>query len=141
MKKYELRSLYSQQKTFKNFVVVVFATLMLVSCGSNNSNQGEVSQTQTKIHDDLSELTPAKSSVDAYKRSCYWANEGALILMNQRMLEGNALARLEGKLPVLGVEQSMDYVLRKGIPRSPAQWAMIKSFCDATGVFVVNQNW
>jgi hypothetical protein len=53
--------------------------------------------------------------------------------MYERMKEGNELAELEGKLPVLGVEQAMGIVLQEGEPQAPEEYAMIKDFCNVLG--------
>lgn len=125
----------SGEKTKPNKLKIIGTTLLfclvLVSCGSNESTSNEVS-----LQNKLSDLSPADTSATAYKRACYWANEGSLILMNEKMKEANDLAVQEGKLPVLGVAQAMDFVTRKGIPQAQKQWEMVKSFCDATGVFI-----
>ncbi len=82
----------------------------------------------------LAALTFAENSSDAYNRACYWLNEGNNIFGFERIKEGNELARSEGKLPALGVEQAMETVFREGEPQAVEEYQMVKDFCQTIGI-------
>jgi len=112
-------------------IFISLLSLLAASCSSNSS--GESAGETFKSGNPLAELTFAKNSSDAYKRSCYWGSEGSNIFMYQRMQEGNDLAEQEGKLPILGVEQAMGTVLQKGEPQAKKEYQMVKEFCSKLG--------
>lgn len=125
-----LRNLSLSNRLFKA-IFITLLSLLVASCSSNSS--GESKEETSKSENPLAELTFAENSSDAYNRSCYWGSEGNNIFMYQRMQEGNELAEQEGKLPILGVEQAMDTVLRKGEPQAKKEYQMVKEFCSKLG--------
>ncbi len=115
----------------KRIFILLFISITVASC--SNESAEETQQESTVKENPLASLTYAENSSDAYKRACYWGGEDSNIFMYQRMQEGNELAEQEGKLPILGVEQAMEVVLRKGEPQAKKEYKMVKEFCAKLG--------
>ena len=119
---------FSKKASF--LVAALLSVSVLTSCSSESAD--DVQESAVSVNP-LAEMTFARSSSDAYKRSCYWGSQGDNIFMLQRMTEGNELAVQEGKLPLAGLEQAMEIVLQEGEPQAPEEYAMIKDFCSNLG--------
>jgi len=117
---------------FKNTLGVFLTVLLLTGC-SNSSSSDTAEETSTP-ENPLAALTAADNSTNAYERACYWGSQGDNIFMFERIKEGNELAVSEGKLPVRGVENAMEIVLRKGEPQAPDEYEMVKDFCMKIGI-------
>ncbi len=115
----------------KRIFILLFISITVASC--SNESAEETQKESTVKENPLASLTYAENSSDAYKRACYWGSENSNIFMYQRMQEGNELAEQEGKLPILGVEQAMEVVLRKGEPQAKKEYKMVKEFCAKLG--------
>jgi hypothetical protein len=122
-------------QSLRKKVSFLVAILLSVSIFTSCSNQSADVDTQDSAaaQNPLAEMTFATDSTDAYRRACYWGSEGDNIFIYTRIKEGNELAVQEGKLPMSGLEQAMEIVLRKGIPQAPEQYEMVKSFCADLG--------
>jgi len=120
---------------FKKQLILILITLFLAGCSATSDSAGE-SESSSDTNP-LSALTFAENSSDAYSRACYWLKEGNNIFGFERIKEGNELARSEGKLPALGVEQAMETVFREGEPQAVEEYLMVKDFCRAIG-FEIN---
>jgi hypothetical protein len=116
----------------KKFFVLVLVTVFLAGCSSSSESNSDL-ETNSDANP-LAALTFAENSSDAYSRACYWINDGNNIFGLERLREGNELARNEGKLPVLGVEQAMETVFREGEPQAVEEYQMVKDFCRAIGM-------
>jgi hypothetical protein len=119
---------FSKKASF--LLAALLSVSVLTSCSGESAD--DVQESAVSVNP-LAEMTFATSSSDAYNRACYWGSQGDNIFMYERMKEGNELAELEGKLPVLGVEQAMGIVLQEGEPQAPEEYAMIKDFCNVLG--------
>jgi hypothetical protein len=117
--------------TLKKFFALALLTIFLVGCSSSSESNSEMESSSDT--NPLAALTFAENSSDAYNRACYWLNEGDNIFGFERIKEGNELARSEGKLPVLGVEQAMETVFREGEPQAVEEYQMVKDFCRGIG--------
>ncbi len=118
--------------TFKKLLALVLLTLFLAGCSSSSESTSEMESDADA--NPLAALTFAENSSDAYNRACYWLNEGNNIFGFERIKEGNELARSEGKLPALGVEQAMETVFREGEPQAVEEYQMVKDFCQTIGI-------
>ena len=114
----------------KSFTLILLALFLAGCSGTSESNQESESGSNSNP---LAELTFAENSSDAYKRACYWLKEGDNIFGFERIKEGNELARGEGKLPLLGVEQAMEKVFREGEPQAVEEHQVVKDFCRGIG--------
>ena len=121
--------------TLRKQLILILVTLFLAGCSATSDSAGE-SESNSDTNP-LSALTFAENSSDAYNRACYWLKEGDNIFGFERIKEGNELARSEGKLPILGVEQAMETVFREGEPQAVEEYQMVKDFCRAIG-FEIN---
>jgi hypothetical protein len=117
--------------TLKKTFALALLTIFLVGCSSSSESNSEMESNSDA--NPLAALTFAENSSDAYNRACYWLNEGNNIFGFERIKEGNELARSEGKLPVLGVEQAMETVFREGEPQAVEEYQMVKDFCRGIG--------
>lgn len=115
----------------RKYAIPILMTLCLVGCSATSDSGGE-SEPNSDINP-LAELTFAEDSSDAFNRACYWLKEGNNIFGLERIKEGNELATSEGKLPVLGVEQAMEVVLREGEPQAVQEHQIVKDFCRGIG--------
>ena len=114
----------------KSFTLILLAFFLAGCSGTSESNQEAETNSNSNP---LAELTFAESSSDAYKRACYWLKEGDNIFGFERIKEGNELARSEGRMPLLGVEQAMEKVFRKGEPQAVEEHQVVKDFCRGIG--------
>jgi outer membrane PBP1 activator LpoA protein len=117
--------------SLRKYLTLILIALILAGC-SANSDSNEEAQTSSNSNP-LAELTFAENSSDAYKRACYWLKAGDNIFGFERIKEGNELARSEGKLPLLGVEQAMEKVFREGEPQAVEEHQVVKDFCRGIG--------
>jgi hypothetical protein len=115
-----------------SFLVAILLSVSIVTSCSNQSADVDT-QDSAAAQNPLTEMTFATDSTDAYRRACYWGSEGDNIFLYERIKEGNSLAEQEGKLPLTGLEQAMEIVLRKGEPQAPEQYEVVKSFCADLG--------
>jgi hypothetical protein len=130
---FDLRKKSDSKSFFRitRIFILLFISITVASCSNESAEESQ--QESTVAENPLAALTYADNSSDAYKRSCYWGSENNNIFMYQRMQEGNELAEQEGKLPILGVEQAMEVVLRKGEPQAKKEYKMVKEFCAKLG--------
>ena len=112
-------------------LALILSTSVITSCSNQSADVD--TQESADAQNSLAEMTFATDSSDAYRRACYWGSEGDNIFLFERIKEGNSLAKQEGKLPMAGLEQAMEIVLREGEPQAPEEYEVVKSFCADLG--------
>ena len=117
----------------KSLAILAFILSASIITSCSNQSADVDTQDSAEAQNPLAAMTFATDSSDAYNRACYWGSEGDNIFLFERIKEGNSLAEQEGKLPLVGLEQAMEIVLREGEPQAPEEYEMVKGFCADLG--------
>lgn len=96
---------------------IVICLLTLSACGQSKVESKTSSEPAAITDDDY--LRFAENSSDAFRIACHAARNHEWIFANEKWKEGNDLSEGEGKLPILGIMQALDVILKSG---ESAEW-------------------